>query len=613
MPVVIDRRGFVSACAAAGLPARFATNLWDGVAPGSPGSPGSGRGALGLVRIEPITVDQIAAAENVLGLSWRPKDREMMLQTLQRALNGYVLLHAIPLPNSVAPAYHFDPVPIGKTPVGQPRRTPRPARAARPVATPKTEADWAYAGVAALSRLIHRRAVTSRQLVERCLDRMERYTPELLCIITPTKDRALAQADRLDAEVKAGKFRGPLHGIPYGAKDLFAVPGYPTTWGSPIYKDRVLDVTAAVVERLDAAGAVLVAKTSLGEFAQDDTWFGGQTKNPWNTSQGSSGSSAGSASGVAAGLYPFALGTETQGSIISPSTVCGVSGLRPTFGRVSRYGAMALSWTMDKVGPIARSAEDLALVFAAIHGADPRDPSSRTMPFEFDPDLPLSRIRIGVPENMMQPPDTAAMRAAAARDTGRGRGRGRGFGRGRGGNPAAVMANYEANRRALDALEKQGAHFVPITWPTEPSTSAMSSILDVEAGAAFAAITRDNTVDQMVIQTAWPNTFRAATLVSAVDYVLANRARSLLIDQYDQFFSRVDVVAGGGNLAATNLTGNPQIVVPLAHHAGTVPTDPRNQGLSFVAALYREDLLLRLAHAWQSVSDVHLERPPKFS
>ena len=196
-------------------------------------------------------------------------------------------------------------------------------------------------------------------------------------MITATRERALEQADRMDAEAKAGKFRGPLHGIPYGAKDLFAVPKYPTTWGSPIYKDQVLDVTAAVVEKLDAAGAVLVAKTSLGEFAQNDGWFGGQTKNPWNTSQGSSGSSAGSASGVAAGLYPFAIGTETQGSIISPSTQCGVSGLRPTYGRVSRFGAMALSWTMDKVGPIARSAEDLALVFAAIHGADPRDPSTR--------------------------------------------------------------------------------------------------------------------------------------------------------------------------------------------------------------------------------------------
>jgi Asp-tRNA(Asn)/Glu-tRNA(Gln) amidotransferase A subunit family amidase len=357
-----------------------------------------------------------------------------------------------------------------------------------------------------------------------------------------------------------------------------------------------------VVAQLDAAGAVLVAKTSLGEFAQNDGWFGGQTKNPWNTTQGSSGSSAGSASGVSAGLYPFAIGTETQGSIISPSTVCGVSGLRPTYGRVSRFGGMALSWTMDKAGPIARSAEDLALVFAAIHGADPRDPSTRNMPFDFDPNLPLSKIRIGVTQNMLTPPDTAAMRATAANNTNPGRG-------GRGNTPEAAMASYQLTKSVLDALAKQGAKFVPVTWPTEPSGAALSQILNVEAGAAFAAITRDNTVDQVLIQAQWPNTFRAATFVSAVDYVQANRARSLLIQKYDEFFKDVDIVIGGGNLQATNLTGHPQVVVPLVV---TDATGGRNQGISFVAALYREDLLLRLAHAWQSASEVHLKRPPKF-
>jgi len=589
MPVLVDRRGFVAACAAIGLPLDLSHQLWAEAAPGV--EPGV------TVPLEPITKEQIAAAENVLGLSWRDKDREMMLRTLQNALNGYTALHAIPLPNSVAPAFHFDPVPIGKTAVGQPKRALRVRRPAAAVKRPATESDWAYAGVATLSRLIHSRAVTSRQLVERSLARIEKYTPELLCVITATRERALEQADRMDVEARAGKFRGPLHGIPYGVKDLFSVPRYPTTWGSPIYKDQVLDVTAAVVEKLDAAGAVLVAKTSLGEFAQNDGWFGGQTKNPWNTSQGSSGSSAGSASGVSAGLYPFAIGTETQGSIISPSTRCGVSGLRPTYGRVSRYGGMALSWTMDKAGPIARSAEDLALVFAAIHGADPRDPSTRDMPFDFDPELPLSRIRIGVTQNLTQPPDTAAMRAAAAAGTGRGRG----------GNPETAMANFQANKAVLDALTKQGARLVPVTWPTEPSTNAMSCILNVEAGAAFAAITRDNTVDQVLIQAQWPNTFRAATFVSAVDYVLANRARTLLIQKFDEFFKDVDVVIGGGNLAATNLSGHPQIVVP------TVVNENYNQGISFVAALYREDLLLRLAHAWQSVSDIHLKRPPKFA
>jgi Asp-tRNA(Asn)/Glu-tRNA(Gln) amidotransferase A subunit family amidase len=595
-PLLIDRRGFVAACAAVGLPLDLSHRLWAEAAPGAVDDV--------AVALDPITKEQIIAAENVLGLSWRDKDRDMMLRTLQGNLSGYTQLHAIPLPNSVPPAFHFDPVPVGKLPVGQPKSAPRVVKAVAAPKRPASEPDWAYAGVATLSKLIHSRAVTSRVLVERCLARIEKYTPELLCVITPTRERALEQADRMDAEAKAGKFRGPLHGIPYGAKDLFAVPKYPTTWGSPIYKDQVLDVTAGVVEKLDAAGAVLVAKTSLGEFAQNDGWFGGQTKNPWNTSQGSSGSSAGSASGVSAGLYPFAIGTETQGSIISPSTQCGVSGLRPTYGRVSRFGAMALSWTMDKVGPIARSAEDLALVFAAIHGADPRDPSTRNMPFDFDPNLPLSKIRIGVTQNLLQPPDTAAMRAAAANGGG---------GRGRGGNPETAMANYQTNKAVLDALAKQGATFIPVAWPTDPSTNAMTCILNVEAGAAFAAITRDNTVDQVLIQAQWPNTFRAATLVSAVDYVQANRARSLLIEKYDEFFKDVDIVVGGGNLGATNLTGHPQIVVPLVVREGSTTADPRNQGLSFVAALYREDLLLRLAHAWQSASDIHLKRPPKFS
>ncbi len=608
-PLLIDRRGFVAACAAVGLPLDLSHRLWAEAAPGAVDG--------AAVALEPITKEQIAAAENVLGLSWRDKDRDMLLRTLQQNLSGYTQLHAIPLANSVPPAFHFDPVPIGKLPVGQPKSAPRPAKPAVLPKRPATEPDWAFAGVATLSKLIHARAVTSRVLVERCLARIEKYTPELLCVITPTKERALEQADRMDAEAKAGKFRGPLHGIPYGVKDLFAVPKYPTTWGSPIYKDQMLDVTAAVVERLDAAGAVLVAKTSLGEFAQNDGWFGGQTKNPWNTSQGSSGSSAGSASGVSAGLYPFAIGTETNGSIISPSTQCGVSGLRPTYGRVSRHGAMALSWTMDKVGPIARSAEDLALVFAAIHGADPRDPSTRNMPFDFDPNMPLAKIRIGVPANMLTPPDTAAMRAAAAaaaaNPPARGGGGGGGGGRGGRGNPEAAMANYQTNKAALDALAKQGATFVPVTWPTEPSTNAMTCILNVEAGAAFAAITRDNTVDQVLIQNAWPNTFRAATFVSAVDYVTANRARSLLINAYDEFFKEVDIVVGAGNSNATNLTGHPQIVVPLVVREGSTAADPRNQGLSFIAALYREDLLLRLGYAWQSASDMHLKRPPKFS
>ena len=573
MSSLIDRRSFVAICAAAGVPSSLPERLWTDATLDAPET--------SRVAMAAITKEQVVAAEAVLGLSLRDSDRDLMLQTLNRALATYAQLHTVPLPNDVAPAFYFDPVPAGRRPVGQPRSA-APVSLRTVTNIPPDETEWAYAGVAALSRLIRARVVTSRQLVERSLARIERFNPELLCVITATKDRALEQADRMDSEAKAGKFRGPLHGIPYGAKDLFAVPKYPTTWGSPLYKDRVLDVTAGVVEKLDAAGAVLVAKTSLGEFAMDDTWFGGQTKNPWNTAVGSSGSSAGSASGVSAGLYPFALGTETLGSIISPSTRCGVTGLRPTYGRVSRFGAMALSWTMDKVGPIARSIEDVALVFAAMHGADPRDPSTRSMPFAFNPAMPLSKIRIGVSPTMLS--ELPAEASARAR------------------------ANHAATQPVLDALVKQGAKLIPVTWPTDPNPNVMRFLLEVEAAAAFEEITRNNQVDQMVLQTAnsWPNTFRSANFVSAVQYVQANRARSLLIQKLDEFFRDVDVVIGG-NLTATNLSGHPQVVVP------TVVAETGNSSISFVAALYREDLALRVAHAWQSASDVHLKRPPKFS
>jgi Asp-tRNA(Asn)/Glu-tRNA(Gln) amidotransferase A subunit family amidase len=576
----IDRRSFLAVCTAAGMPTKVSLRLW-----GDHADAPDGAATMAAV-VDPITKDDIIATEKVLGLSFRDSDRDLMLRSVQNALQTYTRLHAMPLTNAVAPAFHFDPVPAGKQPVPQPT-VPHRVVHRGVLRHPATEVDWAYTSVADLSRLIHARAVTSRQLVERSLARIEQYNPVLLCVITATRDRALAQADRMDAEARAGNFRGPLHGIPYGAKDLYAVPGYPTTWGSPIYKDQVLDVTAAVVERLDAAGAVLVAKTSLGEFAQDDMWFGGRTKNPWNTEVGSSGSSAGSAAGVSAGLYPFALGTETLGSIVSPSQRCGVSGLRPTYGRVSRYGAMALSWTMDKAGPIARTADDLALIFSALHGADPRDPSTRTLPFQFDPELPLSKLRIGALQSMLtEPASTASDRA---------------------------KASYASGKQVIDALTAHGARITPVSWPVDPPASAMQFLLDAEAAAAFDTITRDNTVDKMVLQdaNAWPTTFRAGHLVSAVDYIQANRARSLLIQKLDEFFHDYDVIVapgtGGNTLAATNLSGHPQACVPVS-----VSDAGAWQAVSFIGALWREDAVLRLAHAWQQASDANQKRPPKF-
>lgn len=573
MPFVVDRRHFVALCAAAGLPFPL------------PGAPPAAEAATHDFAA-PLTVEQVAAAEAVFGLSFTPAERQLMLRSLEGALRDYEALRKVPFANAVVPAFRFDPVPPGATAAGQPAARPSRRGPFVPI-HPVTEADWAYAGVAALGALLRAGKVTSRQLVERSLARFAKYDPMLLCAVTVTADRAREQADRLDAEAKKGKFRGPLHGIPYGAKDLFAVPGYPTTWGSPIYREQRLPETAAVVERLDAAGAVLVAKTTLGEFAQGDVWFGGMTRNPWNIEIGSSGSSAGSASSVSAGLVPFAIGTETLGSIVSPCTRCGVSGLRPTFGRVSRHGAMALSWTMDKIGPIARSAEDLALVFAALHGADPRDPTARTLPFAFDPALPLAKIRIGVHPALLQAPANATAPAQAA---------------------------FSANGAVLDALRAQGATLARVMWPADLPTSIASLIIDVESAAAFEELTRTNRDDEMVQQTenAWPNSFRAGNLVPAVAYVQANRARTQLQQALDRLYRDVDVVIAStgapGVLAATNLSGHPTVVVPTSF---TEAGQPR--AITFVGALWREDLALRVAHAWQTASDVHRRRPPRFA
>lgn len=576
-----DRRTFLGLATAAGLPIALADRLWAEAVPDGAAPPEA------IAALRALTKEQLAAAEAVLGISFTDAERDLMLSTVDGTLASLAKLRQVPLPNPVVPALHFDPLPAGATAVGQPVTARVPLRRPNPLVLPTTDSDWAFASAEQLGRLIRAGHVTSRQLVERALARYAQYDPILKCAITLTPERARAQADALDAEAKRGSFRGPLHGVPYAAKDLFAVPGYPTTWGSPLFKEQRLEETAAVVERLDKAGAVLVAKSSLGEFAQGDVWFGGMTRNPWNTEQGSSGSSAGSASSVAAGLVPFAIGTETLGSIVSPCTRCGVSGLRPTFGRISRYGAMALSWTMDKVGPIARHAGDLALVFEALHGADPRDPSTRTMPFRYEPDRPLTNVRIGVHPSLAEPTAEAS---------------------------AAQRAAYAAQRPVLDALIKAGATLTPIVWPETLPTDAMRTILTVEAAAAFEEVTRSHRDDQMVQQTrgAWPNTFRAAHMVSAVQYVQANRARTVLMQQLAALYATVDVIIAptnaGSVLTATNLSGHPTVVVPSGFSEQGAP-----RAITFVAALWREDLALRLAAVWQQASDIHLRRPPRFA
>jgi Asp-tRNA(Asn)/Glu-tRNA(Gln) amidotransferase A subunit family amidase len=407
------------------------------------------------------------------------------------------------------------------------------------------------------------------------LARLKRFAPRLNCVVTLTEDLARAQARRADEEIAAGKYSGPLHGIPYGLKDLLAARGVKTTWGAEPYAGQVFDYDSAVVEKLEAAGAVLAAKLSVGALAWGDVWFGGLTRNPWNTEEGSSGSSAGSASAVAAGLVGFAIGTETLGSIVSPATRCGVTGLRPTFGRVSRHGAMALSWSMDKIGPLARTVEDCALVFAALHGADPRDADTVQLPFNWDASRKVTDLRVGY--------------VATAFDEER--------------------ENKAPDAQALEVLKSLGVTLIPIILPDLP-IDALQIILLAEAAAAFDDLTRSGRDDLLArqVKDAWPNVFRVARFIPAVEYVQANRVRTQAMRQMAQLMESIDVYIcpsfGGNNLTLTNLTGHPCVVVPDGRtEKGAWST------LSFIGRLYGEAEALLLAQAYQGATGFHLQHP----
>ncbi|MCS7018339.1 MAG: amidase [Cytophagales bacterium] len=520
----------------------------------------------------PITASVVAEASKIIGLDFTLAERDSMIDELVRARNNYTRMRTVPLPNQVAPALVFHPSPSRLNPAS--RQSTFKISQQQKVVLPANREELAFYSVTQLAELIRTRQISSEELTKFFLERLKKYNEKLLCVVTLTEERALAEARQADAEIKAGRYKGLLHGIPYGAKDLLAAKGYPTTWGSPIYKNQVIDQDAAVVQRLRQAGAVLVAKLSVGEFAWGDVWFGGTTRNPWNPNQGSSGSSAGSASAVAAGLLPFAIGTETLGSIVSPSTVCGTTGLRPTFGRVSRTGCMALAWSMDKIGPIARTVEDCAVVFQAIYGPDGTDPSVRNYPFTYDATQSIKGLRIGY-----------------------------------------VKSDFERNypfkqhdSLALVKMREMGMELIPIELPNLP-TRELSMIITCEGAAAFDELTRNNLDDQMVrqIKNAWPNVFRAGRFIPAVEYIQANRIRTLLMEQMEEIMKNVDVYIApswaGTNLTLTNLTGHPAVVVPNGFRNGTPVS------ITFTGKLYDEGTLLRVAKAYQDATNFHLQHP----
>ena len=555
------RRAFIERCGALGVASTlFPGVLWARVAGG-----------------EEITDASIIAAAEIAGVSFSDEDRALMLAGLKTQTAQLAALQQISLDNSVAPAMIFSPLPH---PDAVPKGPQRPVIMSRqaPKSAPANLESLSYAPLTELADLVRRRQVTSVQLTTMYLDRLARLDPQLLCATTVTRERALEQARAADTEIAARRYKGPLHGIPWGAKDLLAVKGHPTTWGTPPYRDQMLDYDATVVQRLDAAGAVLIAKLTLGELAQGDRWYGGMTRNPWKLDQGSSGSSAGPASATAAGCMGFAIGSETLGSISSPSTRCGVTGLRPTFGRVPRTGAMALSWSMDKLGPLARSVEDCALIFAAMHGPDGADQTVHAAPFNWDGNAPLAGLRVGYVKSAFDAPVDR--------------------------HPTKPFDDA-----ALDTLRGLGLDLIPVEIP-DLNYNAMRIILTAEAGAAFDELTRSGRVRELVQQGAgaWPNSFRTARFIPAVDYLNANRVRTLAIQQWDTLMQTVDVIVAptnSGQLTATNLTGHPAVILP----NGFRPTDGTPVSLTFVGRLYGEESLLRVANAYQRATPHHTKHP----
>jgi Asp-tRNA(Asn)/Glu-tRNA(Gln) amidotransferase A subunit family amidase len=522
----------------------------------------------------PISRADIDKAERVTGLRLTDAEKDSMLTDLVENLESYNALRKLDIPNSVPPALRFDPVPVGMT--FETASRPPVYSPPKKVSLPENLEELAFFSVRDLGELIRTRKITSTELTSIYLDRLKKHGQTLECVVTLTEELALEQAKRADREISAGRYRGPLHGIPYGAKDLLAVSGYKTTWGAMPYKDQVINDNAAVIRKLEEAGAVLVAKLTLGALAWGDVWFGGTTKNPWNLEQGSSGSSAGSASATAAGLVAFAIGTETWGSIVSPSTRCGTTGLRPTYGRVSRTGAMALSWSMDKIGPICRTVEDCAIVFDAIRGPDGVDQTVVDLPFNYDYRVDLKDVRIGYLKELFE----------------------------------ADYSFSETDAVTLDKLRRLGADLIPIKLPDYP-IEALAFILSAEAAAAFDDLTRSGRDDLMVrqIRNAWPNVFRSSRFIPAVEYIQANRVRHQIIQEMAELDVDVYVAPsfGGDNLLLTNLTGHPCVVLPNGFDEEGSPVS-----ISFIGGLYDEAALLAVARAYQEATDFHEQHPPLF-
>ncbi len=564
---------------------RFFSTLSSAFAAGA-AAPALAQQPAGPAKIDRLRLD---AAESIFGVDFTEAEEQMALGSVNRNLESFEQLRQLAVPLDTEPAMTFRPYLPGKKPNGKatPGMKQRFTRTA--AANGLTPDHIAFLPVTALAVMIESRKITSTALTTIYLDRLKKHGDTLKCVVTLTEELALKQAADADTEIRAGKYRGPLHGIPWGAKDLLATKGYKTTWGATPYKDQVIDLDATVVERLREAGAVLVAKLSMGALAQGGVWFGGSTHNPWNIERSSSGSSAGPGAATAAGLVGFSIGTETLGSIISPSVTNGVTGLRPTYGRVSRYGAMALCWSMDKLGPMCRTVEDCVLVLNAIYGSDGRDDTVTDAPFFWDPERPLGSLRIGYLEKEFDITPNNPVPTEAQRQT-----------------AGTRKAMYAA---ALDVLRKAGAKLEAMAMPEFPA-AALMVVLNAEAAAAFDDLTRNK--EQLATLTGqsagdWPNSFRSSRFIPAVEYIRAMRARRLLMQEMDTVMAQYDVflspAPNSASLMITNLTGHPAIALK----CGFIDNMPAS--IMVTGRLYDEATMCRVALAYERATDWHLKHP----
>ena len=617
---MIDRRRFLNVCAGLGL----GGTLLPGVLWAQAHAEGKKK----------ITKELIENAAAIADVPISDAQKEIMLAGLNDQLEGYEAIYALHMPNSVDMALVFDPLLPGmkvdtvKKPMSM---SAAPNVAAKDV--PKNLETLAFANVREWGELVRAKKVSSSALTEMYLERLKRYDPTLKFVVTLTEERARAQAKEMDREIAAGKYRGPLHGLPWGAKDLLSVKGYPTTWGAGGFEKQTIEEDATVVQRLDAAGAVLVAKLTLGALAMGDEWYGGKTRNPWNPAQGSSGSSAGPASATAAGCVVFSIGSETLGSIASPSTRCGCTGLRPTFGFIPRTGAMALSWSMDKLGPICREVEDCAIVLNAIYGPDGRDRTVNDAAFNWNACVDWKKFRVGYlkadfePQKHQPQPAATPEKPAATPEEQKQRDEQKKL---RELQQQQRVYTRKFNDAALVKLHEMGVDLIPVEIPKLPY-DAMVAMLSAEAAAAFDDLTRSGRDNFLTAQKPddWPNQFRTARFIPAVEYVQAARARMLAMQSVAKAFENFDVIVAptsSQQLVVTNLTGHPAVILPNGFRGDDAPhippgsdMDEDNIGgpgtpvsLTFLGQLYGEAKLLAFARAYQQATGFQNMHPKAF-